>query len=407
MTKTKSVLYISYDGMTDPLGQSQVLPYLKGISAEGYKFYILSYEKPDLYEKKKHIIEEFIGDSDIVWLPQKYHKNPPVLSGIYDFLKGMLLAYYYILTKGIKIVHCRGAYITSLMGFLPIITLNLKYIFDMRGFYADERADAKIWNRSSLLYNLIYSFFKKFEKIALKRANVTITLTYAAKTWIEDFYKLNKHIDVIPCCADENVYMKKDNTVREAYRAKLGLKEEFVLVYLGSLGSWYMLDEMLDFYCVLKSKKTDAKFIFITNEPVNNIYNLSDKKNIKREDLIIFSAERKEISSYLSIADATIFFILPMFSKKGSSPVKHAEVLLSHLPLICNNLVGDVEQIVNESNTGFVVKEFNTINYENAIIYIDKLIKKLEDSKYNEAYNKYYSLEKGVSLYKEIYHKLI
>ena len=40
----KNVLYISYDGMTDPLGQSQVLPYLSGLSKEGYSFHLISFE---------------------------------------------------------------------------------------------------------------------------------------------------------------------------------------------------------------------------------------------------------------------------------------------------------------------------------------------------------------------------
>ncbi len=35
--KKGHILYISYDGMTDPLGQSQVLPYLKGLAKKGYK----------------------------------------------------------------------------------------------------------------------------------------------------------------------------------------------------------------------------------------------------------------------------------------------------------------------------------------------------------------------------------
>ena len=40
----KSVLYLSYDGMTDPLGQSQVIPYLSHIS-ENFKITIISFEK--------------------------------------------------------------------------------------------------------------------------------------------------------------------------------------------------------------------------------------------------------------------------------------------------------------------------------------------------------------------------
>ena len=47
MSGAKKVLYITYDGMTDPLGQSQVLPYLVGLSEKGYKFTILSFEKKE------------------------------------------------------------------------------------------------------------------------------------------------------------------------------------------------------------------------------------------------------------------------------------------------------------------------------------------------------------------------
>ena len=31
------VLYISLDGMTDPIPQSQVIPYMEGVSKHGYK----------------------------------------------------------------------------------------------------------------------------------------------------------------------------------------------------------------------------------------------------------------------------------------------------------------------------------------------------------------------------------
>jgi hypothetical protein len=43
----KNILYIAYDGMTDPLGQSQVLPYISGLSKLGYQFTLISCEKPE------------------------------------------------------------------------------------------------------------------------------------------------------------------------------------------------------------------------------------------------------------------------------------------------------------------------------------------------------------------------
>ena len=42
--KKTSILYLTYDGIFDPLGQSQILPYLINISKE-YKVHLVSFEK--------------------------------------------------------------------------------------------------------------------------------------------------------------------------------------------------------------------------------------------------------------------------------------------------------------------------------------------------------------------------
>ena len=45
----RRVLYISYNGMLDPLGQSQVIPYLKELSRAGVHFTLLSFERERAY----------------------------------------------------------------------------------------------------------------------------------------------------------------------------------------------------------------------------------------------------------------------------------------------------------------------------------------------------------------------
>ena len=52
----KHILFISYDGMTDPLGQSQVIPYLAGLCKFGYRFTILSCDKQDRYARDKEYV---------------------------------------------------------------------------------------------------------------------------------------------------------------------------------------------------------------------------------------------------------------------------------------------------------------------------------------------------------------
>ena len=57
----------------------------------------------------------------------------------------------------------------------------------MRGFYADERVDGKIWDINNLIYNLIYKFFKRKEKQFLIKSSHTISLTLSEKKEIESW----------------------------------------------------------------------------------------------------------------------------------------------------------------------------------------------------------------------------
>jgi len=83
MDKTK-VLYLSYDGMTDSLGKSQVLPYLIGLSAKGFDITLISFEKENRFEKFKTQIEDLTKKANINWIPLSYTSKPPVLSTLWD-----------------------------------------------------------------------------------------------------------------------------------------------------------------------------------------------------------------------------------------------------------------------------------------------------------------------------------
>src|SRR5688500_3495796 len=69
-----NILYLSYDGMTDPLGQSQVLPYLGGLAKAGHRIALVSFEKPDRFKSTRQIIESFCNQHNIDWHPISYTK---------------------------------------------------------------------------------------------------------------------------------------------------------------------------------------------------------------------------------------------------------------------------------------------------------------------------------------------
>ena len=163
MKKKQNIFYISYDGITDPLGQSQILPYILGVSKNKiYKITIISFEKANNYLLNKDLIIKKISSNNINWIPLKYTKYPPILSTIWDIYKlnRTIKKLNYL---GVDLIHSRS-YITSIVALALKKNNNVPFIFDMRGFYADERVDGKIWNLNNFIHKKIYKYFKNKEK---------------------------------------------------------------------------------------------------------------------------------------------------------------------------------------------------------------------------------------------------
>ncbi|MDD4236890.1 MAG: glycosyltransferase family 4 protein, partial [Bacteroidales bacterium] len=298
----KNVLYISYDGMTDPLGQSQVIPYLIGLAKQGYKITIISAEKSERYYKGKEIILNTLNKNNIGWNPIMYTKKPPVLSTLIDVYKLRNAVKSLMKNNIFDIVHCRS-YISPLAGMLAVKRQKAKFVFDMRGFWADERVDGNIWSLKNPIFKLVYKFFKNKEKQYLEECNAIISLTENGKkeilSWKNIHVKAEK-ITVIPCAADFNHFNIPDEQQRKESREKLGINNnDIVLCYLGSLGTWYMVDEMVSFFKLLREKHANSKFLVISNDKIGNEL----LKGLLHESVIQVSANRDEVPMFLASAD--------------------------------------------------------------------------------------------------------
>ncbi len=404
------VLYMSYDGMTDPLGQSQVIPYLQGLSKLGFHFTLISFEKKERFNKSGNQISELLKQSNIDWVPLYYTKNPPILSTIYDVVRLRSKAFKLYKQKKFQIVHCRS-YISSLVGLVMKKKFGVKFIFDMRGFYADERVDGGLWKLNNPLYKMVYDFFKRKEKQFLSNADYTICLTENGKREIQSWKEIPNQpisIQVIPCCADLEKFSpaQVDKTKLQELRTQFSIHEnDFVLSYLGSVGTWYMLDEMLDFFRCLLEKKPNAKFLFITNEPASLILDRSQEKNIPTDKFVITPSPHPLVPTYLTLSSVSIFFIKPVFSKRASSPTKQGEIMGMGIPYVCNTGVGDVDEITVDTNSGFAIKEFSKKEYEYAIQKI--LTERMISEKIRQGGIKYFSLEQGVVKYFYVYQNIL
>lgn len=368
------VLYLSYDGMTDPLGSSQVLPYIIGLAHKGVSYTLVSFEKKGTFDSGKSAIEDQIKSLPIEWIPLSYTKYPPVISTLWDIYKLSKHAKFNHKKTNYDIVHCRS-YITSLIGLRLKIKFDVKFIFDMRGFYADERVDGGIWKLSNPVFKLIFGYFKKKEVAFLENADHTISLTYKAKEIIHTFPVENNPvpISVIPTCVDTDTFNTGniDYALRSSLISELSINQEsFVLSYVGSLGTWYMVEEMILLFKELLKKIPRSVFLFITKDSPEAIYKYCEKHGVSLDKIAIKGGKRNEMPTLISLSNWSIFFIKPVFSKSASAPTKLAELINMGVPVICNLGVGDIDLFFEKYQMGYAIDKFDNGSFLEAIDFI-------------------------------------
>tara|TARA_B100001287_G_C22686516_1_gene534115 strand:- start:13930 stop:15102 length:1173 start_codon:yes stop_codon:yes gene_type:complete len=387
-----AIVYISYDGVLEPLGSSQVLNYLKGIASKDQHIFLLSYEKASDLAKKDKVskLQNMLSKKDITWKFLKYHKEPAILASLFDLLLGFFQIIPILLLKKIKIIHIRG-YMPMILGLIAKKVSNGKLIFDTRGFWPDEKADRSNWKRSSRKYK----FFKYFEKLCLSQADKVICLTFEAK----DIYKKmtkssdDERFEIIRTCTDTNKFKVNDSVNERSNIINFG--------YLGSIDTAYDIRKVLIFFDAF-IKRREANLHIFTNGSKKKLNSLIENYGLPSQQIYIKNVEFEDVSSALDSIDIGIFFLKLNFSIKASMPTKIGEFFSKGVPIVCNRFNHDIEEIVNDKN-GYLLN-FESIKLID-LVKIENLIH-LSKSEIHEYAKNYFSLKKGIDQYKRIYNEL-
>ncbi len=396
--------------MTDPLGQSQVIPYLQGLSKGGYKIFLISCEKKSVFHQNKNYIQQLLDKSSIAWIPLNYTKNPPVISTLFDVVKMRRAAKKLHKAEGIDMVHTRAG-VPALIGLWMKKTMGVKFLNDIREFYADSRVEGGMWNRKVPVYKAIYNFFAKKESEAVKQSDGIVCLTYVAEKIIKGWpeYIASIPLEVIPCSADLDLfdYSKIDEKEKIALKTELNIGvDDFVISYLGSIGGWYLTAEMLQFCKLLSKRMPAAKFLFISPHRHQEIKAIAAEYGIPEDKVIVKKASRQQVPALLSLSSYSIFFIKPCYSKQSSSPTKHGEIMAMGIPVITNSGVGDVAEIVQSCKSGILLNEFTDAVFETAINQVAGNMN-YDAAAIRAGAIKWYSLESAIEKYSRIYKRIL
>lgn len=354
------VLYLTYNGLADHIGQAQVLPYLQATAQRGHQLHVVSFEKKGNAAVIARL-ENSPANQGITFHPQTFTSFPPLLSKVRDAKNLARTARQLASSHSFDLVHCRS-YVPSVGGCSVKQEFGTPFVFDMRGLWPDQRREGGRWRSSNPIFRRLYQKWKQREANFVSQADWIVSLTNVCKTEIEswDSYR-GAPISVCPCSVDTQSFYPRDPSRRQVVREQLGIPPEtFLLMYMGSLGSVYLLKEMFAFFQAMKQAKRDCKFLFLGQHKCDELLKSAQEHgfDFDAQDILATKSKRDDIPDFCAAADAGICFITPTYSSLGVSPTKFGEYLACGLPTIINPKIGDTEEILNQLAGGVVVPGF-------------------------------------------------
>jgi len=391
------VLYISYDGMLEPLGQGQVLAYLEQL-ATGRTIHLISFEKPRDCEDQLNCeaVSSRIAAAGIAWHPQVWHNRPRILSAVYNLLIGMVAAMLISIRHRLTLFHARNI-LCSAMCMPAVIVRRGKLISDIRGFWADERVDGGLIPRDGLVYRVL----KLVERAALRRSSAIVTLTRASVPILasdQSFGRPAAPISVIPTCVDLKRFRPPEHEFN---------REAFILGYVGSFGTWYMLDETIAFFAAILEREPQARLLLVNRHDHVAIRHALVRLGVPDDACELRSASHGDVPKQIGRMTAGVCFVRPQFSKISSAPTKFAEYLACGVPVVATDGVGDLGEIIREAKIGLLASTFDKRALGKLADELMEVVKEHDlRRRCRTIAEQQFSLNVGVARYSQIYDEL-
>ena len=389
------ILYISYNGLMEPLFQSQGMPYIMNARRGGYDFCLLTFEFVENTGKHNPAfltMRDRLSQAGIVWRNLRFHRGPAFIAKIYDLLAGVAASFILSARLRPDAIQARGLF--SALVAIPVSFITGKpLIFDTRSKLSEAYAISGKWKRGGATSKLM----NFLEERCLKSAKAIIVETTDHKKEVEDLLSGNnmtKPIEVIPCCVDLDRF-KCAETVQRRDR-------EFTISYLGSLSGWYCLKETIAFFKKVNEELPGSKMAFLTKGDPGAILEYIKESKLPEDSVKFFDLAPDMVPHYLAASSAGIMFKYPD-QRLSSFPVKIGEYLASGIPVIINHGTGDVEKFILGNNVGVAIDGFSEEAFKRGVSAILSLSKEKDIRERCLSAARKLSAENGAQRYMKIY----
>ena len=390
-------LYLTRNGLLEPLGRSQVFAYLQGLSRD-HRITLITYEKAedrtDVARMARARAEcEKLG---IDWLPQRFLARPRGIAPAVGALHMVWLVFRVVRGRRVRLIHARS-YIPAFVALGVGRLTGASFIFDMRALWPEELITAGRLRRGSPLHRAIVAA----ERTCLKRAAAVVSLTHAAVDHLKKVYPAElagQRIAVIPTCADLDRFVP---AARPPAQRAIGC--------LGTvLSGWFRLDWLVAFFAAAARRDPDLVLELTTRDDPGPIRAAFARESDLAGRLQIASSPSDKVQEVIQRQIASVMFFTDGLGKLGSSPTRMGEILGCGIPVVANEGVGDVARIIRHYRVGVLARGASAKDMDAAWDELQALLADADlPARCRRAAEEVFSLSAGTAAYARLYAEIL
>ncbi len=296
----------------------------------------------------------------------------------------------------VRLIHARS-YIPAAVALLVSRLTGVPFLFDMRALWPEELIAAGRLRRGSMLHHVMIAS----ERACLRHAGGVVSLSHAAVEHLRHKYPedlAGQTVAVIPTCADLNRFVPASRPPGQTVVGCLGTV----------LSGWFLLDWLATFLAVAAKRDPELRFELTTRDDPAQVYKALGVGAELHSRLSIAPSPSQRVHEVIQGQRVSVMFFTQGLSKLGSSPTRMAEILGCGLPVVANEGVGDVAQIIRAYRVGVLVSGPSETEMNAAWDELEQLLKDPDLAvRCRRAAEECFSLEAGTAAFLGLYKQIL
>jgi glycosyltransferase involved in cell wall biosynthesis len=311
-----------------------------GAYSAGYK---------NLPQHRKDIKSKIEGDVEFYPVSRSYEKLSLLIA-----VTILLFRFFQYRKKDAIVIHARGAFSGKVAAVMKKFYKNIKFLYDIRGDVAAEYKYHALntgVSEEEIERKLNKDF--KYQKYVTDHADHFNCVSHVLKSRVLKSYEIPpENVNVVPCLADHKKFYF-DEKIRSENRRLMGFDNKFVFIYSGGVGAWHCTDKVFELMSRLLPMNEKNYFVMLT--PALHEAKTLAEKFLREGTYSIRSVPHDQVPLYLMSSDMGILLRENHPLNQVAAPTKFAEYLMSGLPLIISENIGDYSNFVRDRKLGIVV----------------------------------------------------